>query len=123
VGGAIIDLAAYIQLLTTAGDKIDRESARLLIEATEDIRAYVQSIMHKRTGHMALSTHRLGPFPIGQGALETQILSGAWYAELEVERGGGHDWATRGLSESGARVLQLELEVANAACAILSGGG
>ena len=122
LGVEAIDLNAYIALLQTADAQIDAENARLLIDATEDIRAYVQSIMHKRSGNMAESTARYGPFPIGQGALETQILSGAFYAEDEVVKGGTHDWATRGIAEQQARILQLELESANAAASILTGG-
>jgi hypothetical protein len=118
-----MDLEAYIRLLETADEKISREHARLLIEATEDIKSYVKSIMHKRTGNMIAATYRLGPFPVGEGGLETQISSGAWYSELEVERGGTHDWATRGLDEQQARILQLELELASSAAAILTGGG
>jgi hypothetical protein len=112
----------YIALLQTADEKIDRADARLLTEATDDLRAYAQSIAHRRTGAMADSMHRLGPFPVGEGMLEAHVESGAWYAEDEVAKGGTHDWATRTINEEQARVLQLELELGNTAVAILTGG-
>jgi hypothetical protein len=118
-----MDLQAYIRLLQTADAQIDRESAALLVEATEDIKTYAKSIMHRQTGNMIESTYSLGPFPIGEGALETQIASGAWYAEEEVARGGDHDWVTRTIDEQQARIAQLEADLAAAAASILTGGG
>lgn len=111
----------YIRLLQTADEQIDREDARLLTEATDDLRAYAQSIAHRQTGAMADSMHRLGPFPVGSGLLEARVESGAWYADEEVAKGGTHDWASRTIDEQDARILQLELELGNTAVAILTG--
>jgi hypothetical protein len=116
-----MDLQAYIRLLQTADEQIDRASATLLVEATEDLRAYAQQIAHKQTGFMAESMARYGPFPIGVGAIETQIASGAWYSESEAAKGGTHDWPTRTIAEQQARILQLELELGNAVVAALTG--
>lgn len=118
-----MNLQAYLALLQTTDSQIDIEAGQLLTDATEDLRGYAQSIGHRQTGNMDDSMHRLGPFPIGNGALEAQVVSGAWYAEEEVARGGSHDWATRTIDEQQARILQLELELANRAASILTGGG
>jgi hypothetical protein len=118
-----MDLNAYIALLQTADDQISAESARLLTEATDDLRAYAQQIGHKQSGAMTDSMHRLGPFPVGSGVLEARVESGAWYAEDEVAKGGTHDWASRTIDEQQARILQLELEAADRAASILTGGG
>jgi hypothetical protein len=117
-----VNVAAYLQLLQTADSQIDIAAAQLLTEASDDLRAYAQSIGHRITSNMVNSMYRLGPFPVGNGALEATIQSGAWYAEDEVSKGGSHDWATRTIEEQQARILQLELELANHAAAILTGG-
>jgi hypothetical protein len=116
-----MNLQSYIELLQSADAAISRESVRLLVEAADDLRQAAQSIGHKRSGNMTGSMHRLGPFPIGNGALEARVESGAFYAEEEVKKGGAHDWPTRTLQEQQARILQLELELGNRAVAVLTG--
>lgn len=111
----------FLRLLETADNSITAESARLLVGATEDLRAYAQRIAHRQTGHMADTMHHLGPFPTGQGGLETQIESGAFYAEDEVSRGGTHDWAGRTLEERADRIAQLSDELAREVALILTG--
>src|SRR3954470_6331621 len=118
-----MDLQAYIRLLQTADEQIDRQSAALLTEAADDLRDYAKSIMHRQTGNMAGSTYRLGPFPQGAGVLEARVESGAWYAGEEAAKGGTHDWPSRTIAEQQARILQLELELGNAVIAILTGAG
>ncbi len=115
-------LDAYIHLLQSADETIDRDALLLFKAYMADMLAYTQSIEHVQSGDMRASTVALGPFPIGQGALESQIISGAWYASEEVARGGTHDWATRTIAEQQARILQLELDVAASAARVLTGG-
>lgn len=112
----------YITLLQTADATIDAANARLLVEAIEDLKTYAQSIGHRRSGQMDDTMYRLGPFPVAAGVIEASFQSGANYAELEVARGGQHDWATRTIQEQDARILQLELEVTNAVVRALTGG-
>lgn len=116
-----MDLQAYIALLQSADAALNAKNAQLLIEAADDLRAYAQSIEHRRSGTMADSTIRYGPFSIGAGALEARIESGASYAEQEVARGGTHDWASRTITEQDARILQLQLEVEHALVSVLTG--
>lgn len=117
-----MNLLEYIALLQTADAQLNRESAVLFTVASDAVKEYTQSIMHRVSGHMADSTHRLGPFPVGDGALESTIQSGAWYAQEEVDRGGDHDWATRGLADQAATLQQLADTVAERASLILTGG-
>lgn len=115
-------LTQYAALLETSDARIDRESAVLLAQAADDLATYAQSIAHKQSGRMAGSIHRLGPFPVGDGALEATIQSGAWYAEEEVKKGGEHDWATRTIEEQAARLQQLADAVGGAVVRALTGG-
>lgn len=123
LAGDNVNLLDYIALLQTANAQINRESAVLFTVASDAIRDYAKSIEHVQSGNMRDSTVRLGPFSIGQGALETQIFSGAFYAEDEVAKGGTHDWATRGLADQSAQLQQLADTLAERAAAILTGGG
>ena len=117
-----MDLNAYIRLLQGLDANLRATNVALLTEATEDLRAYAQSIEHRQTGNMATSTHRLGPFPVGEGILEAKVISGADYAGLEVGRGGTHDWVSRTIAERDGRILQLQLEVEQALISALTGG-
>jgi len=118
-----MDIQAYIALLQSADAALNARNATLLTEASDDLRAYAQSIEHRRSGQMADSTIRYGPFPIGQGGFESRIESGADYAEQEVARGGTHDWATRTIDEEAARIDQLRREVENALVSVLTRSG
>lgn len=111
----------YIALLQSADATISAANAKLLTEAIDDLKAYGQSIGHRRTGLMDDSMYRIGPFSIGQGVLEASFISGADYAEEEVQRGSSHDWASRTIAESDARILQLQLEVEQALIVALTG--
>jgi hypothetical protein len=118
-----MNLESYIKLLQSADAQIDHDAARLLAEATDDLRDYAMSIGHRQSGAMVGSMHRLGPFPQGAGVLEARVESGAWYAGEEAAKGGTHDWPGRTIAEQQARILQLELELGNAVIAILTGAG
>lgn len=117
-----MNLDTLIKLYQSADAQIDQENLRLFAEYTGAMRDYAKSIEHVQSGHMQGSTVALGPFPVGQGALESTIISGAWYAGIEASKGGDHDWPTRTIAEQQARILQLELEVAAAAASVLTGG-
>lgn len=114
-------LDEYLQLLTTAADGIELDAARALAATTDALKEYAQSIAHRRTGNMADTMHRLGPFAIGVGVLEAQFLSGAWYAEIEVARGGEHDWAGRTLEERADLLAALEERVGQVVVAHITG--
>lgn len=116
-----MELQAYIALLQSADAALNAKNAVLLAEATDDLKAAAAAIGHRRSGQMDDSMYRLGPFPIGDGAYEATIQSGADYAEQEVARGGTHDWATRTIVEQDARILQLQLEVEQALVSVLTG--
>lgn len=109
--------------MQSADAALDARNVALLIEASDDLRDYAAKIGHRRSGLMDDSMVRFGPFSIGAGALEARIASGADYAEQEVARGGQHDWAMRTISESDARILQLQLEVEHALVSVLTGAG
>lgn len=117
-----MDLDAYIALLQTADARIDRDNAIIMIDAAEDLADYAREIAHWQTGAMATSIHRLGPFPIGEGALELHIESGVDYADDEVSKGGAHDWASRTVSEQQARIDALAEAIENATVNVLLGG-
>jgi hypothetical protein len=102
------DLKRYLALLETADAQIDRETAARFRATLEQLAAYARSIEHRRSGGMAESTVLLGPFPLGSGMLEGQILSGAFYTIFELAHGGEHDWASRTLDEQAALLEQLE---------------
>lgn len=116
-----MDLASYIQLLQSADRALNAKNVALLSEASDDLRDYAAKIGHRRSGLMDDSMVRFGPFPVGAGALEARVESGAVYAEQEVARGGQHDWATRTITEQDARILQLQLEVEQALVSVLTG--
>jgi len=118
-----MSLLDYIALLQTADAQINREGAVLFTVASDAIRDYAKSIEHVKSGNMRDSTVRLGPFPVGEGALEATIQSGAFYAEEEVQRGGTHDWATRALADQATQLQQLADTLAERASLILTGGG
>lgn len=113
----------FLKLLETAEPAIDADAARQLLTTLDDVLLpYAQSIAHKQSGNMAGSMYRLGPFPTGDGAVEGRIESGAWYADLEVERGETHDWATRTLDEQAGAIDALNESIADRAVVILTGG-
>lgn len=116
-----MNLDAYITLLQSADATINRANAARLAEAVNDLARYATSIAHRRTGYMADSIVRYGPFSVGAGVLEAKAESAAPYADLEVARGGDHDWATRTLVDRAARILQLELEIEGAVVRALTG--
>lgn len=113
----------FLKLLETAEPAINVEAARQLLTTLDDVLLpYAQQIAHRRSGNMADSMHRLGPFPTGDGAVEGRIESGAWYADLEVERGDTHDWATRTLEEQAGAIDALSAAIADRAVVVLTGG-
>jgi hypothetical protein len=89
-----MNLDSYIRLLQSADAQIDHDAARLLAEASDDLRDYA-----------------------------ARVESGAWYAGEEAAKGGAHDWPSRTIAEQQARILQLELELGNAVVAALTGAG
>lgn len=116
-------LDEFLQLLQTADEAIDLDATRQLLATVDDVLLpYAQSIAHKRSGDMAATMHRLGPFPIGQGAVEARIESGAWYADEEVARGGTHDWAARTIEDQAGAIDSLNAAIADRAVIILTGG-
>lgn len=115
-------LDEYIRTLEAAPATIARENARLLANTIEDLKDYGQSIGHERSGYMDETMHVRGPDSGADGELEASFESDASYAELEVARGGSHDWATRTLNEQRARITQLQLDVENATVRALVGG-
>lgn len=117
-----MNLQAYIALLESSIAVMDRQNAILFTQAADDYRAFAQSIGHVQTGNMVASMHRLGPFPMGQGALEATIESGAWYAGAEASRGGTHDWPTRTVDEYSARLDELAAAIESATVRALVGG-
>ena len=116
-------LDEYIALLQSADARISARNAVLLKAAIEDLKDFGQSIGHERSGNMIESMYTLGPFPIGNGALEASFQSGASYAEEEVKRGGSHDWASRTINEDQARITQLQTEIEEATVLALIGQG
>ena len=116
-----MDLASYIALLQRSDAALNARNAELLAEAADDLKTYAASIGHRQSGNMDDSMYRLGPFPIGEGAYEATIQSGADYAEQEVARGGTHDWATRTIDEEAQRIDRLRREVENALISVLTG--
>ena len=100
-------LEAYLRLLETADATINRNAAAALKEAVDDIVELAQSFEHKQSGFMAASTHQLGPFALGGGVLESQIVSAASYVDLEVAKGGDHDWPTLTLKSAESRLASL----------------
>lgn len=111
----------YITLLQSADERINRANVALLADAVDDLARYATSIAHRRTGYMGDSIVRYGPFSVGQGVLEAHAESAAPYAGLEVARGGEHDWATRTIVESSARIGQLQADVGGEAVRVLTG--
>jgi hypothetical protein len=117
-------LEEFLRLLETAEPAINAEAARQLLTTLDDVLLpYAQAIAHRQSGNMAESMHRLGPFPTGDGAVEGRIESGAWYADLEVARGGDHDWVTRTLDEQSGAIDTLSAAIADRAVVVLTGGG
>lgn len=117
-------LDEFLRLLETADEQIDRDAARQLLATVDDVLLpYAQRIAHRRSGNMADTMHRLGPFPVGQGAIEARIESGAWYAEEEIARGGQHDWVTRTYDDQAGAIQALADSIADRAAIVLTGGG
>lgn len=115
------DLERLLRNLEAADERISVESARLLIGAAGDLVAHAKSIAHRQSGNMGDTIHRLGPFPVGNGALEARIESGAWYADLEVAKGGDHDWALRTVQERDDLIRELEAALADAVVRVVVG--
>lgn len=101
------ELEAYLRLLQTADATINRNNALALKETVDGMVELAQSIEHRQSGFMALSTHQLGPFALGGGVLESQISSAASYVELETDKGGEHDWPQRTIDSSESRLAAL----------------
>jgi len=100
-------LEAYLRLLETADATINRNNALALKETTDEIVTLAQGIEHRQSGFMALSTHQLGPFALGGGILESQISSAASYVDLEIAKGGDHDWPQRTIDSAQSRLASL----------------
>jgi hypothetical protein len=116
-------LEEFLRLLESADEQIDRDAAWQLLATVDDVLLpYAQAIAHRRSGNLADTMHRLGPFPVGQGALEARIESGAFYAEQEVARGGEHDWVSRTYDEQAAAIQSLADSIADRAAVVLTGG-
>lgn len=114
-------LDEYIKTLTAAPAKIETANAALLMAAIGDLRDYGQSIGHEQSGRMDATMHINGPFATGSGTIEASFQSGVPYADLEVARGGSHDWATRTINEQQPRITQLQTDVENALVTALVG--
>lgn len=113
------DLERYLTLLETADDAIDRDTAAALRRVQEQLAAYAAGIAHRDSGDMADSIHALGPFPLGNGMLESQISSAAPYTVFELARGGDHDWAGRTLEEQAAVLDALQDETGRVVAAAI----
>lgn len=100
-------LEAYLRLLESADSTINRNNALALKETVDEVVTLAQGIEHHQSGFMALSTHQLGPFALGGGVLESQISSAASYVQLEIDKGGDHDWAQRTLDSAQSRLAAL----------------
>lgn len=111
----------YIRTLEAAPAKIAQNNANLLMVAIEDLKEYGQTIGHEQSGRMDETMHVNGPFSVGSGILEASFESSVDYAEMEVARGGSHDWATRTLNEQQPRITQLQLDVEGATVRALLG--
>lgn len=116
-------LERYLALLETADARIDAQTAARLRQTLERLTQAAQAIEHRQSGHMADSTTFLGPFPAGQGTLEGQVLSGAFYTVFEVALGGDHDWPARTLAAETAELDALQEDTGRIVAAILGGGG
>lgn len=101
------ELEAYLRLLETADATINRDNAAALKDTTDQLVETAQDVAHKVSGFMALSIHQLGPFALGGGILESQISSAASYTDIELSKGGDHDWAQRTLDANAAQLDAL----------------
>ena len=117
------DLERYLAQLATADETIDRATAARFRQTLEQLTAYAQAIEHRASGDMAESTTFLGPFAGGDGTLEGQILSGAFYTIFELAHGGEHDWASRTLHERADLLDQLQEDTGRIVAAAIGGQG
>jgi hypothetical protein len=100
-------LERYLALLESADSTISRDSALALKNTVDQLTAYAQSIEHRKSGHMADTTHQLGPFATGGGILTSTIQSAASYADIVASKGGDYDWPNRTLSDQASLLEQL----------------
>jgi hypothetical protein len=121
----VVDASAlerYLDLLTTADETIDRETARALKRTQDRLADHAASIAHRQSGHMADTIHGLGPFAIGGGVLESQILSAAPYTAFELAKGDDHNWASRTLEDESAELDRLQEETGSIVATAIGGG-
>src|SRR4051794_21968449 len=121
MGVDIGNLEAYLDLLESADETINRENARLLKTAADDLTEYAQSIEFRQSGNMADSTHPLGPFASGGGILTSTIQSAASYADMVAQFDEAHDWPARTVADQQARLDQLQNDAADVVVRAVSG--
>jgi hypothetical protein len=115
------DLERYLALLESADATINRDSAAALKNTVDQLVDYAQSIEARKSGHMADSTHQLGPFASGGGILTSTIQSAASYADIVAARGGDYDWPNRTLSDQAALLEQLQERTEHIVAAAVGG--
>lgn len=106
------ELERLLTVLETADDQVKARSAALLQRASQALASHAQGIAHRLTGQMADSIYAIGPFPDGGGMLESLIDSAAPYTDIELDRGGDHDWAVRTLDDERSTLDQLAADAA-----------
>lgn len=114
-------LEAWLRQLQTADAQINAQTAAALRRVQETLRDYATSIAHVQTGEMRDSIYALGPFPTGQGMLESIIASASQHAVYEMERGGDHDWLDRTIIEQSGVLDRLADECGRIVTAVVTG--
>jgi hypothetical protein len=90
--------------LASAEQRAEARLRAINIRANRDLLRFVKAnVVHVRSGNLRDHLVVIGPFDVATGALEATIEApGVPYAAIEAERGGAHDWATRGVDEGEA---------------------
>ena len=85
--------------LAGAEQRTENRLRGLNIRGARELLKVARRVVHVRTGRLRDSLFVSGPFDVGSGAFEADVITNVSYAPLEIARGGEHDFVTRALTE------------------------
>lgn len=99
------DLDQTKRALAGAEQKVENKLRGINNRALRELQKIARSVVHVKSGRLQRGLEIQGPFNVATGELIATVSAPTVpYADLEVERGGAHDFVTRTL-EQGASVI------------------
>lgn len=83
-----------------------------IIRAMRELLGMARGVVHEKSGDLRDSLFIIAPSAIAPEVTESQIASRLFYAELEADRGGEHDYPARTIEEGAAIIDELAEDLA-----------